>query len=232
MTNKISPKEVLKKLKSAANNSPENLKGMARFGMKIEKRLGVAVPELRKMAKEIGKNHKLALQIWKTEIPDARILAAMIDEPKEVNEKQMEDWVKDINSWDICDQVCMNLFEKVPFALKKIKEWSKREDEFTKRAAFAIISCLAWHDKKAPDEFFIKFFPIIKSGATDERNFVRKAVNWALRNIGKRNLKLNRSAIKTAKEIQKIDSKSARWIAMDAIRELKSKAAQKRLKKC
>ncbi len=125
----------------------------------------------------------------------------------------------------------MNLFEKTPFARKKIAEWSTREEEFVKRTAFSLIACLAWHDKEAPDEDFISFLPVIKSGATDERNFVKKAVNWALRNIGKRNPNLNKIAIKTAKDIQKMDSKSARWVASGAIRELTSEAVQKRLRK-
>lgn len=229
MSNKISIEEVLRKLKSKAK--PEQLEGMAKYGMKVEKRLGVAIPELRSIAKEIGKDHKLALNLWKTGIAEAMILAGMVDNPEEVTEIQMEDWVKGINSWDVCDQLCMNLFEKVPFVLKKINEWSKRKEEFVKRTAYALIACLAWHDKKAKDELFIKFLPIIKSGATDERNFVKKAVNWALRHIGKRNSNLNKAAIKLAKEILQMDSKVARWISSDTIRELESESIQKRLKK-
>lgn len=143
----------------------------------------------------------------------------------------MDEWVKDFQSWDVCDQVCMNLFDKVPFAPKKAFEWSKRDEEFVKRAAYALIACIAWHDKKAPDSLFTSFLPVIKDGATDERNFVKKAVNWALRHIGKRNLALNREALKAAYEIREIDSKAARWIASDAIRELESEAVLKRLNK-
>ena len=225
----VAVENVLKKLKEKSR--PDQLEGMAKYGMVREKRLGVSIPDLRKMAKEIGKDHKLSLKLWKTGIQEARIIAAMIDRPEEVTDQQMEEWVKDINSWDVCDQVCMNLFEKIPFARKKITEWSRREEEFVKRTAFSMIACLAWHDKQAPDEDFIELLPVIKSGATDERNFVKKAVNWSLRNIGKRNPKLNKAAIKTAKEIQKIDSKAARWIASDAIRELESEAVRKRLRK-
>ena len=224
-----SVEEVLKKLQ--AHSRPNELRGMARYGIMIERRLGVSVPQMRKMAKELGKNHKLALGLWKTGIPEARIVTAMIDEPELLTEKQMEDWVKGIDSWDICDQVCMNLFEKSPLAWKKILDWSKREEEFVKRAAYALIACLAWHNKDAEDEKFISLFPVMKRGATDERNFVRKAVNWALRNVGKRNVNLNRAAIDTAKEISGIDSKSARWIASDAIRELESPSVKKRLRK-
>lgn len=224
-----SVKDVLDKLQNKAK--PDQLEGMARYGITVDRRLGASVPDMRKLAKEIGKDHKLALELWKTGIAEAMIVATMIDEPEKVTEKQMEDWVKDINSWDVCDHVCMNLFEKNQLAWKKIVDWSEREEEFVKRTAFSLIACLAWHDKKASDEKFIKLFPVIIRAATDERNFVKKAVNWALRNIGKRNLNLNEAAINTAKEIQRLDSKAARWVASDALRELESKAVQIRLKR-
>ncbi len=224
-----SAESVVEKLREKA--VPAQLEGMARYGMVTDQRMGVAIPEIRKIAKQSGKDHKLALELWKTEIAEARILASMVDEPEKVTEQQMEDWVKDFNSWDVCDQVCMNLFEKTPFARKKILDWSERREEYVKRAAFALIACLAWHDKNAEDGRFIGLFPVIKRSATDERNFVKKAVNWALRNIGKRNLELNRSAIEFAKELLDMDSKAARWIARDAIRELESEPVQKRLKK-
>jgi 3-methyladenine DNA glycosylase AlkD len=221
--------DILEKLKSKADSG--QLEGMARFGMAVEKRLGVSVPDMRRIAKETGKNHRLALQLWKTGFAEAMMVASMIDIPKEVTEEQMEDWVRGFNSWDVCDQVCMNLFDKTPLAWKKVADWSEREEEFVKRAAYALIACLAWHDKEAPDEKFIRFLPVIKAGAVDDRNFVKKAVNWALRHIGKRNSNLNKIAIQAAKEIQKMDSKSAKWIASDAIRELEGEAVQKRLKK-
>ena len=219
-----SVKDVLDRLQSKAR--PEQLRGMAKYGMSVEKRLGVSIPDMRKLAKELGRDHKLALDLWKTGIADARILAGMIDEPANLTEEQMEDWVRDINSWDVCDQVCMNLFEKSQLAWKKIIDWSEREEEFVKRTAFSLIACLAWHDKKASDDKFIELLPVITRGATDERNFVKKAVNWALRNIGKRNISLNKAAINTAKDIQKLGSRAARWIAADAIRELESYAVQ------
>jgi 3-methyladenine DNA glycosylase AlkD len=225
----ISTDEILNRLKKKAQ--PEQLNGMARYGIVVERRLGVSIPNLRKMAKQLGKDHKLALNLWKTGIPEAQTLSGMIDEPEKVTVKQMDDWVKDINSWDVCDQVCANLFEKTPLAWKKIHDWSKREEEFVKRAAYALIACLAWHDKGADDMKFIKLLPVIEFGATDERNFVKKAVNWALRNIGKRNHRLNKAAINTAKKIGCIDSNAARWIASDAARELNSEAVKKRLKK-
>ena len=224
-----SVKDVLDKLQSKAK--PEQLKGMAKYGIAVEQRLGVSVPDMRKLAKELGRDHKLALDLWRTGIAEARILAGMVGDPAKLTEEQMEEWVKGIDSWDVCDQVCMNLFEKNQLAWKKIIDWSEREEEFVKRTAFSLIACLAWHDKKAGDDKFIELLPIIIREATDERNFVKKAVNWALRNIGKRNLNLNGAAINTAKEIQQLDSKAARWIAADAIRELESYAIQSRLKR-
>lgn len=214
-------KNIVSELKTHSN--PKDREGMARFGINPKYALGVRIPVLRNLAKTIGKNHKLAQGLWKTKIHEARILACMIDDPKLVAEKQMEAWVKEFNSWDLCDQCCMNLFDKIPSAWKKTIEWSKRKEEFVRRAGFSLMACLAWHDQKAKDSDFLKFFPVIKKYSTDERNFVRKAVNWALRQIGKRNKNLNREAIKLAKEIQKIDSRTAKWIAGDAIRELSSR---------
>ena len=224
-----SVEEVMEQLQSKAKS--DQLEGMARFAIVGEGRLGVSVPDMRKIAKGIGKDHQLALDLWDTGVPEGMIVAGMIAEPDKLTEEQMESWVVDINSWDICDQVCMNLFEKSPLAEKKIYDWSVREEEFVKRTAYALIACLAWHDKEASDEDFIKYFPVIVAGATDERNFVKKAVNWALRNIGKRNQALNKAALQIAYQIQDIDSKSARWIASNAIRELESEKVQERLKK-
>lgn len=220
-------KAVLEQLKS--KGGPENVKGMGKFGMATDQRLGVPVPEMRRIAKGIGRDHALALKLWKTGVQEARIVASMIDLPEAVTEDQMEAWVADFNSWDVCDQVCLNLFEKTPYAQQKISEWSRRDEEFVKRAGYALIAGLAWHDKKATDDQFIGYFPVIKSGATDERNFVKKAISWALRNIGKRNLHLNEAAIMVANEIQRIDSKAARWIASDTLRELESEKIQARL---
>ena len=221
--------EVLQRLKAKARL--DQIEGMARYGMTAEGRLGVSVPEMRKLAKELGKDHDLALELWRTGIPDARIVAALVGEPEKLTETQMEDWVKDINSWDVCDQVCMNLFDKSPLAWKKITEWSAHEKEFVKRTAFSLIASLAVHDKEADDQKFIDLLFFIKREAPDERNFVKKAVNWALRSIGKRNPNLNRAAIEAAADIRRLESKPARWIASDALRELQSDAVQKRLKR-
>jgi 3-methyladenine DNA glycosylase AlkD len=224
-----STEEILRRFESKAD--PANLKGMARYGMAVEKRLGVSVPDMRRIAREIGKDHRLAAELWETGIAEARIVASMIAVPGEMSAEEMDAWVLGFDSWDVCDQVCMNLFEKTPFARQKIFEWAEREEEFVKRAAFALIACLAWHDKQMKDQDFIPFLEVIQRGASDERNFVKKAVNWALRNIGKRSLGLNQAAIEAAKELQRVDSKAARWIAADAIRELESAAVQERLRK-
>lgn len=221
--------EAIKELKKHA--VPKNKEGMARFGIETKYALGVSLPHIRNLGKKIGKDHKLATQLWDTKIHEARILACLVDDPNQVTEKQLEKWVKDFDSWDVCDQCCSNLFDKTSFAWKKALEWVKRKEEFEKRAGFVMMACLSVHDKKASDKEFIKFLPIIKKESNDERNFVRKAVNWALRQIGKRNTALNKAAIKTAKEIRKMDSKAARWIASDALRELESNAIQKRLRK-
>lgn len=213
--------DVLSQLKK--NSNPKDREGMARFGINPKYALGVKVPVLRALAKKIGRKHELAQELWKTKIHEARILAGMIEEMDKVTEKQMEQWVNEFNSWDLCDQCCMNLFDKLPIAWKKAIEWAEREEEFVRRAGFAMMACLAVHDKKAVDKDFIAFFPYIKKYSTDERNFVKKAVNWALRQIGKRNSILRKEAIKLAKEIQQMNSKSAKWIANDAIRELKTK---------
>jgi len=212
---------ILKKLYALAN--AENVKGMEQYGMSGKNRLGVSIPDLRNIAKETGRDHALALRLWKTHICDAMILASMIDENDKLTEKQMEDWVKDFNSWDVCDQVCMNLFEKSPLAHKKIEEWSRRKEEFVIRASYALIACIAWHDKKADDASFKKFFPVIKRGAGDERNYVKKAVSWALRNIGKRNPSLNKAALKLASEIAKTGTGPAKWISSDVTKDLEGR---------
>jgi 3-methyladenine DNA glycosylase AlkD len=210
---------------------PAVKESMARFGIKTEVALGVSIPDLRKIAKVTGKDHKLAVGLWKTGIHEARILAGMIDDPDLVTRQQMEAWVKDFDSWDLCDQCCSNLFDKTEFGFQKAVEWCGRNKEFVKRAGFALMATLAVHDKKGKDGQFLTLLPLIEKASNDDRNFVRKAVNWALRQIGKRNLNLNQRAIETAKNIQKMDSKSARWISSDALRELMSEAVQKRVRR-
>ena len=210
--------------------NPANVAGMARYGINPENTLGISIPALRAIAKEIGKDHDLAQELWASGVHEARILAAFIDDPKQVTEAQMEQWVADFDSWDVCDQVCGNLFDRTAYAYPKALDWSSREEEFVKRAGFALMAWLPVHDKKARDEQFEIFFPAILRASTDGRNYVRKAVNWALRNIGKRNRALNQRAIATAQKIARIDSKTAHWIASDALKELTSLAIQSRLK--
>ena len=219
--------EVLHRLK--AWSDPRAVEGMARFGINPRRTYGISIPKLRWLAKEVGTDHALAQALWASGIHEARILAGMIDDPGRVTSAQMERWVRQFDSWDVCDQVCMNLFDKTPLAHARALAWSRREAEFVKRAGFALMACLAWHDKSASDAAFLKFLPPIRRGAADERNFVKKAVNWALRQIGKRNRALNRAAIEAAREIQKLGAKSAKWIAADALRELQSAAVRKRL---
>lgn len=221
--------DIIEKLKSFSN--PKEVGNMARYGIRPENAYGVSIPKLRKIAKEIGKNHGLAQQLWASNIRETRILASMIDDSRMVTEEQMEEWVRDFDYWEVCDQCCANLFQKTKFAYQKAVEWSSNEEEFVKRAGFVLMALLAISDKKADDEQFERLFPIIKREAFDNRDFLKKAVNWALRQIGKRNLNLNKKAIETAKEIQKMDSKSTKWVASDAIRELTSEAVQKRLRR-
>ncbi len=208
--------------------NPANVAGMARFGINSHGTLGISIPALRKLARELGPDHALAQKLWVSGIHEARILASFVDRPGLVTAAQMDRWVKDFDSWDVCDQVC-GLFERTPFAGKKIRAWAADDREFVKRAAFAMIAGLAVHDTAARDRDFEPFLQMIRHGATDERNFVKKAVNWALRNIGKRNRRLNRRAIAVAKEIGRLDSTAARWVAADALRELASPTVQRRL---
>ena len=214
----VNSKEVLAELKKFDN--PANVKGMARFGITSTNTLGVSIPTLRGLAKPYRLDHALALDLWESGIHEARILAAFVDDPDQLTESQMEEWVKDFDSWDVCDQVCSGLFDKIPLAHKKAIQWSARSEEFVKRAGFVLMACLAVHDKTSEDEAFEKFLPMIVRESNDERNFVCKAVNWALRQIGKRNPTLNREAILVAKRIREKDSPAARWIAGDALREL------------
>lgn len=221
--------QIISELKKHYN--PRNVEGMARYGINVEKAFGLNVPFIRAMAKKIGKNHELALELWETGYHEARHIASMIDDPKLVTKSQMNKWVRDFNSWDICDGTCSNLFRKTPFAIEKIFEWCDKKDEFVRRAGFSLMCYVAVHDKKRDDKDFLLFFPLIKKHSLDERNFVKKAVNWALRQIGKRSKFLNKEALKLAKEILTLNSKSARWIANDAIRELTNPKVLVRIKR-
>jgi 3-methyladenine DNA glycosylase AlkD len=212
--------EIIAYLKSL--NNEHNKAGQARFGINTEKSFGISIPVLRDLAKQYKKQHELALQLWDTGYHEARILAAFIDDYQQVTEQQMEAWVVDFNSWDLCDQCCGNLFDKTPFAYDKAIAWVAREEEYVRRAGFTLMATLAVHDKKAPDKKFFPFFSLIEQYAFDERNFVKKAVNWALRQMGKRSLVLHKQATATAEKLLLQKHKSARWIATDALRELDS----------
>lgn len=223
--------------------SEANRAGMSRFGIRVDKAFGVSVYELRKIAKRVGRDHALALALWATENHEARLLACFIDEPAQIKEEQLEAWVAVFDSWDLCDQATTSLFDQTKHAWKKTVEWSHRREEFQKRAGFTLMAGLAVHDKKATDEDFLALLPLIEEGAFDERNFVKKAVNWALRNIGKRNEALRKKAIACAERIRKDANqraggerggdgavKAARWVAADALRELRLEKVVERVK--
>lgn len=206
-----------------ANRSDVNREGMARFGIRVDRAYGISMVDLRSLAKRIGKDHQLALDLWETGFHESRILSTVIDVPALVTDDQMERWVSAFDSWDICDQCCSNLFSRTPFAVRKAKEWALRDEEYVKRAGFVMIAALAVHDKKAENSLFLEFLDIIDSDAADDdRPFVKKAVNWALRQVGKRNVYLQEAAIRSAGSIRSRGTKSARWIAADALRELRS----------
>jgi 3-methyladenine DNA glycosylase AlkD len=220
---------MLDRVRALANT--KNARGMARFGMTSEGRLGISMPQLRLIARKTGTSHPLALALWKTSIPEARILASMIADPEKLTERQMDGWVKDFNSWDVCDQVCLNLYVRSPFAWKKVREWSVRKEEYVRRAAFALLACLAVHDRNTADQVFAGALSLVARASTDDRNFVKKAVNWALRGIGKRSRHLNTVALETARIIRQKPSTSARWIGADAIKELEHPAIRNRIKR-
>jgi 3-methyladenine DNA glycosylase AlkD len=208
---------------------PGNVEGMTRCGIRTERALGISIYTLRPMAKRVGRDHGLALELWETGIHEARLLAVFIDDPAFVSEAQMEHWAAGFDSWDVCDQACTSLFDASPPAWTKAFEWAGREEEFVKRGAFAIMAGLAVHDKGAADERFIELLAVVERQADDDRNFVKKAADWALLNIGKRNPTLHAAAVATAQSIAARGTRSARWIAADALRELHSEKVLRRL---
>ncbi len=218
---------IMEKLQSMRD--PKAIEGMGRYGIRPQHNLGISVTTLRGIAKEIGKDHELALELWDSGIRDARILATLIGEPGKMTEAHAEQWVTDFDSWDVCDGACNTLLSRTDMAYDKALAWSEREEEFVKRAGFTLMATLAVHWKKAEDEEFEPFFKAIVRESGDERNFVKKAVNWALRGIGKRNLELNRKAVLVAEEIEATGTRSGRWIAKDALRELTSDKVRERL---
>jgi len=225
--------EIIKKLASLEN--PANIAGMARFGITAQKAFGIPAPVLKNLAKEIKKRtndrHQLALELWASGVHEARIIAYLIDDPKQVTQEQMDAWAADFDNWAICDGACGHLFCKTDLAYQKAFEWAARDEEFVKRAGIVLMAWLAVHDKKADDTQIARFLPVLESKSDDERNFIKKAVNWSLRQIGKRSLNLNRLAVETAERIRARNTRAARWIAADALRELRGEKVLERLRK-
>lgn len=227
--------EILARLRTL--ESAENRAGMARFGIRVDNALGISVTTLRRIGREVlrpirrdaGTRHALAAELWASGLHEARILAALVDDPTLVTRAQMERWAAEFDSWDLCDQVCANLFDKTDLAWAVAAEWAGRDEEFVKRAAFSLMAALAWHRAEADDECFLGYLPLIEREATDERNFVKKAVNWALRQIGKRNEVLNVASVRVADRLRASEDRSARWVGSDAYRELTGSAVQARL---
>lgn len=202
------------------HGSKRNRDGMARYGIVARNVHGVSVGDLRAHAKRIGRNHDLALALWDTDHYEARMLATLVDDPRLVTPSQMDRWAKAFDNWAICDTACFHLFDKTPYAYTKPAKWAKSRHEFVKRAAFALIASVALHDKKAPDAPFLKFLPLIERAASDDRNFVKKGVSWALRGIGKRNPAMKKEALALAKRLAASDNAAARWVGKDALRDL------------
>ena len=219
--------QVLSRLRKLG--SAENIAGMARFGIAPVHAFGVPSEPISRLAREIGRDPKLALQLWDTGVHEARILAAWLIDPASLTRRQVEQWAREFDSWAICDHCCIHLFRKTPFAWEKAVAWSARRQEYVKRAGFAMMATLAVHDKRASDEAFLALLPVIEREAADARNFVKKAVNWALRGIGKRNASLGKAAMATASRLKESEFASARWIGSDAFRELSAKHAARAL---
>lgn len=222
------PAAVLQELHGLAD--PARLPGMAKVGITVDRALGVSIPACRKLARRHRGDHELALGLWATGVHEARIVASMIDDPDRVDRAQLESWVLDLDSWDLCDQVCSNLFDRTTMASEAAARWVERDEEFVKRAGFVLIAARAHREPNSPaaDERWVAMLPVIRDGALDERNYVKKAVNWALREIGKRNETLRMAAVAEANQLIALGSRSARWIGRDALRELTSDAVIKR----
>jgi 3-methyladenine DNA glycosylase AlkD len=216
----------LKRLSSKATRD-----GMLRFGIPNDNALGVPVGQMQKLAKEVGRNHKLAEALWQTGIYEGRMMAALVDEPELVTPTQMDRWCKDFDNWGIVDTVCFKLFDETPHAWKKVEQWSRRKEEFQKRAAFALLACLGVHDKQATNEQFLRCLPLIEKASTDERNFVKKGVSWALRVVGRRNIELNKACTELATRLANTSNSTARSLGKEALREFRGAVVKKRLQK-
>lgn len=219
--------EVLTRLR--ALESPADRDGMRRFGINVDNALGIGVTALRGLGRDLPRDHRLAAALWDSDIHEARILASIVDRPELVSRTQMERWVRAFDSWDLCDQVCQNLFWATPFAHEKTVAWGERRAEFVKRAAFALMAAAAVKDRDASSRRFLGYLPIIDREAADERNYVKRAVSWALRQIGKREPRLHRAALATARNLAERPERGARWVGRDALRELDGDAVRRRL---
>ena len=213
------------------HSSARTREGMARYGIPSDNASGVTVADIRSLGKRLGRDHELALALWETGSYEARMLTPFIDDPDLVTPAQMDRWCRDFDSWAICDALCFHLFDKTPHAWKKIAKWSDARPEFVKRAAFALLASVALHDKNAPDKPFLESLPLIERAATDERNFVKKAVSWALRGIGKRNPKLHAAAVKLARTLAESNNAAARWTGKDVLRDLATDVTLRRFQK-
>jgi 3-methyladenine DNA glycosylase AlkD len=224
----IDADDVVTKLKRLGTKKTRD--GMARFAIPSEKAFGVTVGQIRDMGKQLGRNHDLALALWETGWYEARMLSAFVDEPDRVTPAQMDRWCRNFDNWAICDTICFHLFDRTPHAFAKVKQWASKRNEFEKRAAFALLASLGIHDKKASEESFAQCLALIEKAATDERNFVKKGVSWALRVVGRRSRALNEASVKLSQKLTRSNEPAARWIGRDAFKELTSPAVVRRLK--
>ena len=221
-------KDILAWLKK--HGSRANRDGMARYAIPSDKAFGVKVGALQKQAKSLGRSHELALALWKTGWYEARMMATFLDEPDRVTSAQMDQWCRDFDNWAICDTACFHLFDRTPHAFPKVRQWAGRREEFVKRAAFALLASLALHNKKAGNELFLPCLALCEQAATDERNFVKKGVSWALRLMGRRNLELNQAVLKVAGRLAASSQAAERWVGKDTIKDLSRPAVVRRLK--
>lgn len=212
-----------------AHGDPEFRAGLARYGLPTDKAFGVSVATIQRYARTLDRDHDLARELWRTGWTDARMLASFVGEPAKVTPAEMDAWCRDFDSWGIVDTVCFKLWDRSPHAWRKAGQWTTRKPEFEKRAGFVLMACLAAHDKSAKDDSFLKFLPLIEKGATDDRNFVKKGVSWALRHIGHRNAKLHAAALKTATRLAKSEDATQRWVGKDALRDLVRPAVIKKV---
>ena len=214
----MTTREVLAWLKQKGTR--RTVLGMARYGIEAKRAFGVPMGTLLSLRKKLGKDHALATELWASGWYEARLLASLVGDPARVTPRQMNAWATSFENWADCDTVCFNLFDRTPFAWDRARQWVKSPREFVKRGGFVLMACLALHDKAAPDKRFLALLPLIERGAKDERNFVKKAVSWALRGIGRRNRSLHAAAVAVAKRLALLQQPAARWVGHDALRQL------------